>query len=87
VVSVRQSAAHDQSARRNPVTWAFGNLVAGQTMLSIMQTREGGGGVACQRAMGLANNVIIDTLWCGSDTTDQAGEAVAKIAAGVAQAT
>jgi hypothetical protein len=29
------------------------------------------------------NNVVIDTLWCGFDTTGQAGQVVAKIAAGV----
>ncbi|CNH49505.1 Uncharacterised protein [Mycobacterium tuberculosis] len=43
------------------------------------------GDVACERAVGLANNVVIDTLWCGSDTTDQAGQVITKIAAGVAQ--
>jgi hypothetical protein len=66
---------------RQPVTWGFGDLVATGTTLSILQTREGGGGFACQRARGLANNVIIDALWCGFDTTNQAGEVITKIAA------
>jgi hypothetical protein len=36
--------------------------------------------------MGARNNIIIDTLWCGFDTTNQAAEVVAKIAAAVPQA-
>jgi hypothetical protein len=59
----------------------LGELVATDTALTITQTLGGGDGFACQRAMGVRNNVIIDTLWCGFDTTNQAGEVVAKIAA------
>ena len=65
----------------DPATWALGDLVATDTTLTIRQTRDRGDGFACQRAMGVRNNVIIDTMWCGFDTANQAGEVVAKIAA------
>jgi PknH-like extracellular domain len=67
----------------DPVTWTLGELVTTDTTLTITQTLDGGAGFACQRATGVRNNVIIDTLWCGYDTTNQAGEVVAKIAAAV----
>ena len=66
-----------------PITWTLGELVATDTTLSIVQTLDGGHGFACQRGVGVRNNVIIDTLWCGFDTTNQAGEVVTKIAAAV----
>ncbi|OBK46775.1 sensor domain-containing protein [Mycobacterium sp. 1081908.1] len=71
---------------RSPVRWTFGDLAATDSTLSILQTEEGGGGFACHRAMGLANNVIIDALWCGTDTSNQAGQVVGKIAAAISQA-
>lgn len=67
----------------NPVAWKLGGLVTTDTTLSIVQTLDAGRGFSCQRAMGVRNNVIIDTLWCGFDTADQAGEVVNKIAAAV----
>ncbi|WP_082964087.1 sensor domain-containing protein [Mycobacterium sp. E796] len=67
----------------NPVAWKFGGLVATDSTLSLVQTLDAGRGFSCQRAMGVRNNVVIDTLWCGFDTTDQAGEVVNKIAAAV----
>ncbi|WP_375487128.1 sensor domain-containing protein [uncultured Mycobacterium sp.] len=65
--------------------WAFGDAVATDTTLSMMQTREGGQGLACQRARGVRNNVIIDTMWCGFDAADQAAQVVTKIAADVVE--
>jgi PknH-like extracellular domain len=67
----------------NPVAWKLGGLVSTDTTLSLVQTLDAGRGFSCQRALGVRNNVIIDTLWCGFDTTDQAGEVVNKIAAAV----
>ncbi|ORA83289.1 sensor domain-containing protein [Mycobacterium malmoense] len=71
---------------QDPVSWALGELVTSDTALTIMQTLDGVDGFACQRAMGVRNNIIIDALWCGFDTTNQAGEVVTKIAAAVSQA-
>lgn len=65
------------------VKWTFGELVATGASLSLVQTLDGGHGFACQRALGVRNNIIIDTLWCGFDTTNQAGDVVSKIASAV----
>jgi len=67
----------------NPVTWTLGELAATDTTLSMVQTLGGGTGFACQRAVGVRNNIVIDTLWCGFDTTNQADDVVTKIAAAV----
>ncbi len=64
-------------------TWAFGDVATTDNTLTATQTPDGGSGYTCQRAMGLRNNVIIDTLWCGFDTTNQAGQVVSKIGAEV----
>jgi hypothetical protein len=65
------------------VKWTFGELAATGTSLSLVQTLDGGHGFACQRALGVRNNIIIDTLWCGFDTANQAGDVVSKIASAV----
>ena len=67
----------------DPVAWILGGLVATDSRLSIAQTLDAGHGFACQRAMAVRNNVIIDTLWCGFDTTNQAVDVVTRIAAAV----
>jgi len=66
-----------------PVNWTLGKLVVTDTQLSIVQTLDGGKGFACQRALGVRNNIIIDALWCGFDTANQAVDVVTKIAAAV----
>jgi hypothetical protein len=71
--------------QRLPITYDFGALSTTETTLSMVQTMRGGG-LACQRAMGLVNNVIVDTLWCGLDTIDQASQVITKIAAAATQA-
>lgn len=69
-----------------PVTWNFGELRATDTTLTNTQTQASGAGFTCQRALGLANNVIIDTLWCGYDTTSQASDIVDKTTGAISQA-
>lgn len=61
--------------------WAFHDVATTNNTLTATQTPDGGSGYTCQRAMGLRNNVIIDMLWCGFDTTNQAGQVVDKIGA------
>ncbi|OBG68046.1 hypothetical protein A5703_11380 [Mycobacterium sp. E188] len=67
-------------------TWDLGDLQATDTTLAILQTQPGGRGSTCQRAVGLVNNVIVDTLWCGFDTATQASDIVSKTTAVIAQA-
>ncbi|MGD1256918.1 sensor domain-containing protein [Mycobacterium seoulense] len=69
-----------------PVTWDLGAPQATDTTLASMQTQPGGRGAPCQRAMGLANNVIVDALWCGFDTTSEASDIVSKTTAAISQA-
>jgi hypothetical protein len=69
----------------DPVNWTLGTLTANDASLSIVQTLGGGKGFTCQRAMGVRSNIVIDSLWCGFDTANQAGDVVAKIAAAVEQ--
>ncbi|WP_080712116.1 sensor domain-containing protein [Mycobacterium kansasii] len=71
---------------RAPVTWNFGAPQATDTTLATTQNQVNGRGLICQRAMGLANNVIIDTLWCGFDTSSQASDIVSKTAASIVNA-
>ncbi|OBH11207.1 sensor domain-containing protein [Mycobacterium sp. E1747] len=66
--------------------WDLGALSATDSTLAIVQTQPSGRGPSCQRALGLVNNVIVDTLWCGSDTTTQASDIVSKTTAAIAQA-
>ena len=68
-----------------PVTYDFGALNSTETTLSMVQTRHGGD-LACQRALGLVNNVIVETEWCGFNTTDQADQVITKITAAATQA-
>ncbi|BBZ73098.1 hypothetical protein MPRS_41910 [Mycobacterium paraseoulense] len=69
-----------------PVTWDLGEPQATDTTLATTQTQPGGRGASCQRAMGLANNVIVDTLWCGFGTTSEASDIVSKTTAAISQA-
>lgn len=69
-----------------PVTFTFGDVHASETTLTATQTQLDSDGFTCQRAMGLANNVIIDILWCGFDTTGQAGDIVTKTTGAISQA-
>lgn len=69
-----------------PVTFSFGDVQGTEATLSATQTQLGSDGFTCQRAIGLVNNVIVDTLWCGFDTTSQASDIVAKTTAAIAQA-
>ena len=47
----------------------------------MMETQEGADGWECQRAMGVANNVVVDINACGYHITDQGGQIIDKIIA------
>lgn len=69
-----------------PTVWELGELQATDSTLAILQTQPSGRGPTCQRAIGLVNNVVVDTLWCGFDTTTQATDIVSKTTAVISQA-
>lgn len=68
---------------RRMVAWSFRDVETNENTLTATQIPSFSDGYTCQRAMGLRNNVIIDVLWCGFGTTNQAAEVVGKIAAAV----
>ena len=59
--------------------WTLAQIVGGPPKITVMQTQEGADGWECQRAMSVANNVIIDANACGYHITDQAGQIADKI--------
>jgi hypothetical protein len=68
---------------RPMVAWSFRDVENDENTLTATQIPNFSDGYTCQRAMGLRNNVIIDVLWCGFGTTNQAAQVVGKIAAAV----
>jgi PknH-like extracellular domain len=66
---------------RPMVAWSFRDVETNENTLTATQIPNFSDGYTCQRAMGLRKNVIIDTLWCGFGTTNQAAQVVGKIAA------
>lgn len=47
--------------------------------ITVIDTQEGAEGWECQRAMSVANNVVVDVNACGYQITNQAGQIAAKI--------
>lgn len=60
-------------------TFMFGALTKTDTELTIPVNSTGVGGRACQRALAVDNNVIIDVAACGLTIGDQAKSLVSKI--------
>jgi serine/threonine-protein kinase len=63
--------------------WTFAQLNGGPPKITMMDTQEGADGWECQRAMGVANNVIVDVNACGYHITDQGSQIIDKILAKV----
>jgi serine/threonine kinase PknH len=63
--------------------WTFAQLNGGPPKISMMEIQEGADGWECQRAMGVANNVIVDVNACGYHITDQGGQIIDKVLAKV----
>lgn len=66
-----------------PITWNFGAPQTADTTIAATQTQSPRRGPTCQRAMGIANNVVSDAIWCGFDTATQASDIVSKTTAGI----
>jgi serine/threonine kinase PknH len=59
--------------------WTFAQINGSPPKIAVADTQEGADGWACQRAMGVANNVIVDINACGYHLTDQGGQIRDKI--------
>lgn len=64
--------------------WDVGPVSNTNGTLSATETREGGQGWACQRALTVSNNVAIDITACGYDKADGAVNIARQIAGKVA---
>jgi len=60
--------------------WTFAQINGSPTKITVLETQEGADGWECERAMGVANNVIVDVNACGYHITDQGGQIIDKIA-------
>ncbi|OCB31236.1 serine/threonine protein kinase [Mycobacterium malmoense] len=63
--------------------WTFEQVRGGPPKIAVLDTQEGADGWECQRAMSVANNVIVDVNACGYHIVDQGTQIVDKIAAKV----
>jgi hypothetical protein len=59
--------------------WSFGTLTKTDTELTMPLTRSRNGGRACQRALAVDDNVIVDVAACAQTITDQASRIVDEI--------
>ncbi|KKB98049.1 sensor domain-containing protein, partial [Mycobacterium nebraskense] len=63
--------------------WTFAQIQGGPPKIAVLDTQEGADGWECQRAMSVANNVIVDVNACGYHISDQGTQIVDKIVAKV----
>lgn len=59
--------------------WTFAQVQGGPPKITLMDTQEGADGWECQRALSVANNVIVDINACGYHISDQGGQIADKI--------
>ena len=67
---------HHRDHHAAPHTYTFGKPSTKDGVVSMRETREGGNGWGCERAVGARNNVVADIMVC---RYDPAGQAVAII--------
>lgn len=59
--------------------WTFAQLHGGPPKIMLMDTQEGADGWECQRALSVANNVVVDINACGYHISDQGGQIADRI--------
>jgi hypothetical protein len=59
--------------------WTFAQLDGQAPKITLMDTQEGADGWECQRALSVANNVIVDINACGYKISTQGGQIADKI--------
>jgi eukaryotic-like serine/threonine-protein kinase len=68
-----------------PQLWTAGTPADTDGTLTMTQTLKDGGGMECQRALAVRNNVVIDISACRYDVTNQAVDILNAIAAKIRQ--
>jgi serine/threonine kinase PknH len=66
--------------------WTFAQINGQPPKIAVMDTQEGADGWGCQRAMSVANNVIVDVNACGYKISNQGGQIADKIVANISNA-
>lgn len=61
--------------------WTFAQVQGEPPKITLMETQEGADGWECQRALSVANNVVVDINACGYRISDQGGQIADKIVA------
>ena len=61
--------------------WTFAQINGSPPKITLLDTQEGADGWECQRAMSVANNVIVDVNACGYRISNQGGQVADKIVA------
>ncbi len=64
--------------------WTFAQVQGSPPKITLMDTQEGADGWECQRALTVANNVIVDINACGYHISDQGAQIADKLAARIA---
>ncbi|WP_204806717.1 serine/threonine-protein kinase PknH/PknJ [Mycobacterium riyadhense] len=59
--------------------WTFAQVEGAPPRITVVDTQEGADGWECQRAMHVANNVVVDVNACGYQITDQGGQIADQI--------
>jgi serine/threonine-protein kinase len=59
--------------------WTFAQLNGSPPKITMLETQEGADGWACQRALAVSNNVIVDVSACGYHISDQGSQIVDKV--------
>ena len=68
-----------------PQLWTIGTTTDADGVLTTTRTMKSGGGMQCQRALTVRNNVVVDVSACRYDTASQAVDVVNQIAAKIPQ--
>jgi hypothetical protein len=68
-----------------PTVWTVGPITSANGTLSGTKTVEGGDGFACQRALTVRNNVVIDVSACSNNPGDTGVNIAHQIAAKISQ--
>jgi hypothetical protein len=67
------------NSKNKTYRWTLAQLNGSPPKITMMETQEGADGWECQRAMGVANNVIVDINACGYHISDQGSQITDKI--------
>jgi serine/threonine-protein kinase len=65
------------------VRWTFGEVNGSPPKITMVHSQEGADGWACQRAMSVANNIVVDVNACAYHVADQGADVADKIIAKV----